>query len=104
MNSELVFKRPGRVELVVSKSEGGFIYARLLQKTAKGWKHLVSVQGIRPTQCRLIDHGGTWMLVVAEANFYVHAKEFKQLRDTFGFEVSDYSKQPEASLASAPAP
>lgn len=99
MSTELVFKRPGRIELAVRKSDGGFIYASLMQKTAKGWKHLVSIQGASPTQCYLIDLGTViqsdeWVLEVAGARFFLKTKEADQVRDQLGIQIFQMEKQP----------
>lgn len=87
MSAELNFKRPGRVELRVSKSEAGFMYVTVWQWTSKGSQHLATTYAIDPAQCRLVNYGDAWVLSAAEARYHLKLKGFEQVRDTFGIQV-----------------
>ena len=87
MKAQLVFKRPGRVEIDVNTSEQGFVYVSVGQFTEAGYQHLANIQGVSPTQCFLIDHGDSWVLEVAEARFHLRPNEARQVNEQIGIQI-----------------
>lgn len=92
--SELVFKRPSRVEIQISKSEGGFIYVTVWQISKGLAKHLATANGIPPERCRLIDQGEDWVLDLNDCatRFHLKPAEGRKVHEQFGFAVSQLRK------------
>lgn len=86
--SELVFKRPSRVEIQISKSAGGYIYVTVWQANKGRSRQITTINGIPPEQCRLIDQGDDWVLEVIEARFHLKPAEGREVHELFGFSIS----------------